>query len=345
MVTLKWQSAKRLATWVEEASPALNGAAEALVRPLMVASCDLDVAAVRGQVPLAGEWAVGHEGVAEVVEVGSDVTGVKPGDRVVVPFQLSCGGCRACRRGLTGSCIFVPDRAMYGLAPIAGLDGGGFLSDLVRVPFADAMLVTIPSGVDAAALVSASDNLVDGWRCVGPYARELAALDPADRRVLVLGGLSIGLYAAAVAVALGVRVDYVDTDQERLAIAERLGAKPIEWRADGSGLKPAYPVTASTSPTVEALHTGLRSTWPGGVCTDTGIFFSNLTPMPLLELYGTGIIFMTGRVMARAMLPEVIGLVEEGSLNPVPVTAQTVTWGDADTVWPAMTGKTVFVRR
>ncbi len=89
MVTLKWQSAKRLATWVEEASPALNGAAEALVRPLMVASCDLDVAAVRGQVPLAGEWAVGHEGVAEVVEVGSDVTGVKPGDRVVVPFQLS----------------------------------------------------------------------------------------------------------------------------------------------------------------------------------------------------------------------------------------------------------------
>ncbi len=197
---------------------------------------------------------------------------------------------------------------MYGLAPIAGLDGGGFLTDLV-------------------------------------YARELAALDPADRRVLVLGGLSIGLYAAAVAVALGVRVDYVDTDQERLAIAERLGAKPIEWRADGSGLKPAYPVTASTSPTVEALHTGLRSTWPGGVCTDTGIFFSNLTPMPLLELYGTGIIFMTGRVMARAMLPEVIGLVEEGSLNPVPVTAQTVTWGDADTVWPAMTGKTVFVRR
>ena len=77
----------------------------------------------------------------------------------------------------------------------------------MRVPFADAMLVTVPSGVDAAALVSASDNLADGWRCVGPYARELAVLDPADRRLLVIGGLSIGLYAAAVAAALGVDAD------------------------------------------------------------------------------------------------------------------------------------------
>ncbi len=59
-----------------------------------------------------------------------------------------------------------------------GLDGGGFLSDLVRVPFADAMLEAVPPAVDVAALASASDNLADGWRSVGPYARELAELDP-----------------------------------------------------------------------------------------------------------------------------------------------------------------------
>ncbi len=344
MVALKWQSAKQRATWVEEASPALNGPAEALVRPLLVACCDLDVAVVRGQAPLGGEWAVGHEGVAEVVDIGDDVTIVKPGDRVVVPFQLSCGGCAACRRGLTGSCTSVPQRAMYGLGPVAGFDGGGFLTDLVRVPFADAMLVTVPPGVDMAALVSASDNLADGWRAVGPYAAELSALDPADRRVLVLGGLSIGLYAAAVAVALEIEADYVDTDPERLAIAARLGAQPIDWRPDGSGLKPSYPITVTTSPTVEALHTGLRSASPGGVCTDTGVFFGNLTPLPLLEMYSTGVRFVTGRVMARAALPHVMRLVEAGSLNPAPVTSQTVPWDDADAVWPAMTGKTLFVR-
>lgn len=344
MVILKWLSTQRRAMWVEVASPALRGPAEALVRPVMVACCDLDVAVVRGQAPMKGEWAVGHEGVAEVVDVGEDVTNVKPGDRVVVPFQLSCGGWGACRRGLTGSCTSVPERAMYGLAPIAGLDGGGFLADLVRVPFADAMLVAVPSAVSPAALVSASDNLVDGWRCVGPYARELAVLDPADRRLLVLGGLSIGLYAVAAAGGLGVSVDYVDTDPGRLTIAEQLGARPVDWRPDGSGFKPGYPVTVNTSPTIEALHTGLRSTWPGGVCTDTGIFFSNLTPLPLLELYSTGVRFVTGRVMARAALPHVMRLIEAGTLNPAPVTSQTVSWDDADAVWPDMTCKTVFIR-
>jgi threonine dehydrogenase-like Zn-dependent dehydrogenase len=329
---------------VEEATPVLHAAAEALVLPLLVACCDLDVEVMHGRAPLTGEWAVGHEGVAEVVAVGSDMTSVRPGDCVVVPFQLSCGGCSACRRGLTGSCASVPRRAMYGLAPIAGLDSGGFLSDLVRAPFADAMLVAVPPAADVAALASASDNLADGWRSVGPYARELAELDPADRRMLVLGGLSIGLYAAAVAVALGVDVDNVDTDPERLAIAEQLGAKPSDWHPDGSGLKPGYPVTVNTSPTVAGLHTGLRSTWPGGVCTDTGIFFSNLTPLPLLEMYTTGVRFVTARVMARSALPQVIRLVEPGRLNPGPVTSHTVPWDDADAVWPTMTGKTVFVR-
>jgi threonine dehydrogenase-like Zn-dependent dehydrogenase len=146
---------------------------------------------------------------------------------------------------------------MYGLGPVAGLDGGGFLSDLVRVPFADAKLMTVPSGVDAAARASASDNPADGWRTVGPYVGELAALSAAGRRVLVLGGLSIGLFSAAVAVALGAAADYVDTDPERLAIAEQLGAEPREWRPDGSALKPGYPVTVTTSPAAQALFGNL----------------------------------------------------------------------------------------
>ena len=68
--------------------------------------------------------AVGHEGVAEVVAVGDDVTTVRVGDRVVVPFQINCGQCRACLRGVTGSCAELPLMAMYGMAPLAGLDGG-----------------------------------------------------------------------------------------------------------------------------------------------------------------------------------------------------------------------------
>jgi threonine dehydrogenase-like Zn-dependent dehydrogenase len=136
----------------------------------------------------------------------------------------------------------------------------------------------------------------------------------------------------------------VDTDPERLAIAELLGAEPREWRPDGSALKPGYPVTVTTSPTAGALHTALRSTTPGGVCTETGVFLPNLTSLPLLELYTTGVRFVTGRVMAGAALPEVVRLIGAGSLDPTAEFSQTVPWDAADAAWPAMTGKAVFVR-
>ena len=120
--------------WREAPEPQITAPEQALVRPLAVACCDLDVAVCNGRLPLPPGYAVGHEGLAEVVAVGDDVKGVRVGDRVVVPFQISCGACRECRRGVTGSCSSVPLMATYGMAPIAGLDGGGFMSDLVLVP-------------------------------------------------------------------------------------------------------------------------------------------------------------------------------------------------------------------
>ena len=223
MRQLTFEEAGRYA-WRDVPEPQITAPEQALVRPLMVACCDLDVAVCHGRVPLPPGYAVGHEGLAEVVAVGDDVNGVRVGDRVVVPFQISCGSCRECRRGVTGSCGSVPLMAAYGMAPIAGLDGGGFMSDLVLVPYADAMLVPVPEAIEPISIASLSDNIPDGWRAVGPFEHELARLDPVDRRVLVIGRLSIGLYAAAFAAALGAHADYVDTDAQRLAAAEKLGA-------------------------------------------------------------------------------------------------------------------------
>ena len=186
---------------------------------------------------------------------------------------------------------------------MAGLDAGGFLADLVLVPYADGMLIPLPAGLDPVAVASLSDNIPDGWRAVGPYAGELAALDPADRRVLVTGGRSIGLYAAACAVALGAHVDYVDTDAIRLAAAERLGAAARDRDLPDRSWAP-YPVTVSTSARPEALVATLRATWPGGVCTCTSIFFGDRTlPLPLWWMYTSGVRFVTGRVNARADIP------------------------------------------
>jgi threonine dehydrogenase-like Zn-dependent dehydrogenase len=327
--------------WREVPEPAIRSPEQALVRPLAVACCDLDVGVAHGRLPMPPGHAVGHEGLAEVIAVGEGVASVRVGDRVVVPFQISCGSCRECRRGVTGTCGSVPLMAMYGMAPIAGLDGGGFMADQVLVPYADAMLIGVPESVDPVAIASLSDNIPDGWRTVGPFASELAALDEADRRVLVVGALSIGLYAAAIGVALGARVDYVDTDAGRLAAAEKLGATAHDVAKPDRSWDP-YPVTAHTSANPALLAATLRATWPDGVCTDTGIYYDKVE-MPLLPMYTRGVRFVTGRVNARVVIPQVVELLAAG-LDLSPVVDRAVPWEEAPSAWPQMRGKTVFTR-
>jgi threonine dehydrogenase-like Zn-dependent dehydrogenase len=340
MRQLTFEDAGRYA-WREVAEPEITVPAQALVRPLMVACCDLDVAVCQGRSPLPPGYAVGHEGLAEVVAVGDEVRAVQVGDRVVVPFQINCGSCRECRRGATGSCGSVPLMASYGMAPISGLDGGGFMSDLVLVPYADAMLIKVPAAVGVPAVASLSDNIPDAWRAAGPYAAELARLDADERRVLVVGRLSIGLYAAAIAAALGAHVDYVDTDARRLAAAEELGAR-VHERPKPDKAWGRYPVTVHTSADPDLLAATLRATWPDGVCTDTGIYYQPVE-MPLLSMYTRGVKFVTGRVNARTAIPPVLDLLANG-LDLSPALDRVVAWEDAPSAWPAMTGKTVFSR-
>lgn len=331
--------------WHEAPDPTITTADQALVRPLAVACCDLDVAVVDGRVPLPPGYAVGHEGVAEVVAVGDGVSTVGVGDRVVVPFQINCGKCHACRRGRTGSCTSVPLMAMYGMRPLAGLDGGGFMADLVSVPYADAMLVALPANLDPADLIavaSLSDNIPDAWRTVGPFKDDLFGLEPADRRVLVVGRSSIGLYAAAFAAALGAHVDYVDIDVQRLAVAEKFGASAHDRPKPAKEWDP-YPVTVHTSADPSVLAAALRATWPDGVCTDTGIYYQPTVEMPLLSMYTRGVRFVTGRVNARAVIPEILGVLAAGC-DLSPAVDRVVAWDDAASAWPAMTGKTVFAR-
>src|ERR1700751_637461 len=266
--------------WREAPDPEIAAPQQALVRPVAVACSDLDVAVAEGRLPMPPGHAVGHEGLGEVVAVGDGVSGVRVGDRVVVPFQISCGHCRECRRGVTGSCGSLPMMAMYGMAPLAGLDGGGFMSDLVLVPYADAMLIPVPDALDPTAIASLSDNIPDGWRAVGAYPAGMAGLGQAERRLLVVGRLSIGLYATAFAAALGFHVDYVDTDSDRLAAAQKLGAAVHDVAKPDKSWDP-YPVTVNTSGDSALLAPSLRATWPDGVCPDPGIYPEHNVERPL----------------------------------------------------------------
>ena len=324
--------------WRDVSEPQLAGDGEAIVRPLAVATCDLDLALVRGRAPVGREFAFGHECVAEVTEVGDAVGAVAPGDVVSVPFQISCGECARCRRGQTGNCESVDFLSTYGL-PL-GPDNGGFVSDAVRVPYADAMLARIPGGIDPAAVASLSDNIPDAWRTVGP---QLEA-EPGAAVLICAGAGSIALYAAAIAVALGAgRVDFAGGRPFERELAAELGAELLD--EDFPKRLGPYPITVDASARQPGLACALRSTEADGICTSIGIYFAEETPVPLLEMYTKGIRFETGRVHARPAFEPILELVRSGAFRPELVTRETASWDEAAEAVAGHGGKLVISRR
>lgn len=313
--------------WREREAPTLQSDGAALVRPIAVATCDLDDFILSGDSPFAPPFALGHECVAEIVAVGDAVRGLAPGQRVSVPFQISCGECAPCRRGRTGNCAAVPFMSTYGFGP-AVERWGGFLSDLVSVPYAEHMLVPLPDGLEPAALASASDNISDAWRAVGPPLEQ----DPEAPVLVVAGGRpgSIPLYAAAIAGALGSeRVLYVDHDEARLERARTLGAETLAVDGDYPKRLGPFPITVDASFRGEGIGLALRSTAPDGVCTSTAIYFGEQPALPLLEMYTKVATFRTGRAHVREGIPRVLALAASGALRPELVTTRVVDWADA----------------
>jgi alcohol dehydrogenase len=323
--------------WRDAPEPKLEGDGQALVRPVALATCDIDVAFVQGLAPVAGAFSFGHECVGEVTDVGDSVESVKPGDLVSVPFQISCGQCDACRAGRTGNCDSVPRLSMYGL-PAGPQTYGGFASDSVNVPYADAMLVSIPDGVEPSVVASLSDNIPDAWRTVAPPLQAA----PGSPVLIAMGAGSIALYSVAIALALGAeRVDVVGGRPRERELAEKLGANVLDEEfPDRAGF---YPVTVDASANPAGIACALKSTDADGICTSIGIYFEP-TPLPLLDMFTQGITFVTGRPHVRTLMPDVLELIRQGKFDPEPMTAQKVDWEDAEEALSDLSAKTVVER-
>jgi alcohol dehydrogenase len=353
--------------WRQVPEPVLGSPDAVLVRPFAAARCDIDIALIRGSAaagffwgkwlrqldpqaahvfgdaPFRAPFPLGHECVAEVLACGENVRAFRRGDRVIVPFQISCGRCLNCADDLTAHCSAVPTFSMYGGVGGKSDGWGGALSDCVRVPYGDAMLVRVPEGVDAAAVASASDNLADGWRTVAPAL----SLKP-GARVLVVGGAvkSIGLYAAAIAVALGSeRVDYLDRNPERLRIAVDIGANAVEGsyrRRDPAG--ETFPIVVDATNDTRGLDFALRATAAGGVCTSVGIFPRRATGIPMLRMYSQGLTLRNGVSNARPAIPAILELVRGGRLKPELITTTRADWRDAAQAFAENSTKVVVTR-
>lgn len=359
-----------LLQWRERPEPRLQDPRDALVRPFVAGRCDGDtmpihrhvsrlmqvgmrigivdpiVASICGPVPFRGPFSIGHECVAEVIAAGPDAD-VRRGDVVIVPWSVSCGDCVNCRRGITAKCSTTRTStlAAFGFGSASG-PWGGMVADLLRVPFADHMLVKVPAEVDALRVAAASDNLSDAWRCVAP------ALDARPNgRVLILGGAaqSIGLYAAGLAVCLGAEVvDYVDHQPERLAIAERLGAsahrvkKHERRQSDIPGRD--YDVAVEGTSSAAGIATAARGLAPGGILQPVGYYLPRGTRVPLMHMYANDAILKIGVSNVRAVLPDVLDFVGRTGFPAELVASVTAEWDDAPDAYRAHTTKLVLQR-
>jgi alcohol dehydrogenase len=315
---------------VPELPPA--GPLAATVRPLAVATFDLDRALALGRAPFPLPLCFGHECVAEVVSVGALVTTVTPGDRVVVPFQISCGVCAACSEGRTGNCLSVPPISMYGFG-LAGGHWGGAIADELAVPFADGMLVALPDGIEPAHAASVADNVADAWRHVGPHLPALLARDPATRVVIVaaqrphLFSASVPLYAGLIARALGARdVVVADARPEVRAQAADLDLDPV-LPERARELAPV-PLVVDASTSADGLRLAIALTAPDGTCSSVGGLYKTAR-LPFSAMYGRNATLHVGRTHARAVIPHVLELMRARGLRPELVTTLTAPLDDA----------------
>lgn len=330
----------RTMEWREVPKPGLPNDDAVLVKPLTVATCDMDGVAILGLIPLKGPTPLGHEGEGVVIEVGDNVTKWQPGDRVIIPWKIACGSCRNCGRGKTAQCTTVLPEDAYGWGPTSP-HWGGFLSDAVVVPYADHMLTGLPDGVDPKLAAGVADNISDGWRAVAPHLAERPG-----GSVFVVGMAppgSIGLYAAGIAVSLGSeRVVYCDHDKTRLGIAEKMGCEtmPLDMEriaqlaTDRKSLSGGFDITVDACGNPEVIPHLVAATARAGVCVSTaGVMYRGRPPqMDVYDMYRKSMSFHTGWVHTHSIIEQPLGLIAGGTFDPSPVTTVIADWDNCDEV-------------
>jgi threonine dehydrogenase-like Zn-dependent dehydrogenase len=199
---------------------------DALIRVTTTNICGSDLHMYEGRTDVEEGKVLGHENMGEVIEVGSGVDRVKVGDMVCLPFNIGCGFCKNCEAGLTGFCLTAnPGNAgaAYGYADMGPYNGGQ--AELLRVPWADWNALVLPDDAreKQADYVMLSDILPTGY-----HGTELAQVGTGDS-VVIWGAGPVGLMAALSAQLRGAdQVLVVDRQPDRLRLAEKIGATPVD---------------------------------------------------------------------------------------------------------------------
>lgn len=199
---------------------------DVLVQIVVTNICGSDLHMYEGRTDIKSGSILGHENLGRVIEVGGAVDRVKKGDWVCLPFNIACGFCENCERGLTGFCLTCNPGtagAAYGFAGMGPYSGGQ--AEMLRVPYADFNCLVLPPDAQSKLLdyVMLSDIWPTGW-----HATELSGLK-AGESILIYGAGPVGLMAAYSAMIKGAsQVMVVDRHPDRLNLVKAMGATPID---------------------------------------------------------------------------------------------------------------------
>ena len=293
----------------EVPDPTILQPTDVIVRIDTTTICGTDLHILKGDVPAVAEGRIlGHEGVGTVAEIGSAVSTIAVGDRVLISCISGCGACSYCHQGLYAHCL--ADEGASGIGWILGHLIDGTQAELVRVPFGDNSLYKLPDSVSDEAAVMLSDILPTGFEIGVRYGR----VKPGDV-VAVVGAGPVGLASMMTAGLYGAaRIIALDLDDSRLEKAASFGATDVvnnsapDWidqvkaMTDGFGVDVAIEAvgvpetfdacTKIVRPGGSVANVGvhgapvelaLQDLWIMDVSITTGLVSTNTTPM-LLKL-------------------------------------------------------------
>jgi alcohol dehydrogenase len=298
-------------SWEDKPNPTLKEATDAIVRIARTTICGTDLHILKGDVATVTDGRIlGHEGVGVVEEVGEGVSTFRKGDRVLISCITSCGKCDACKKGMYSHC------AKGGW--ILGNTIDGTQAELVRIPFADTSLYSVPSGADVAALVMLSDILPTGFEC-GVLNGQVK---PGDT-VAIVGAGPVGLAALLTAQFYSpAEIILIDMDENRLAVSKKLGATQVVNGSDGKAVERVMALTDRKGVDVAIEAVGIPATFDvcqdivtaGGHVANVGVHGKSVA-LKLEKLWAHNITITT-RLVDTVTTPMLLKTVMSGKVQP-----------------------------
>jgi threonine dehydrogenase-like Zn-dependent dehydrogenase len=308
--------------------PVIEDPHDAVIRVTRAAICGSDLHFFTGKAPLTAGDTIGHEAVGVVQEVGAGVERFRPGERVVLAFDVVCGHCWYCRRGQTSLC---EDFRNLGAGPFGG-GLGGAQAELVRMPFADVNLLSVPEGMEDERALFLGDILTTGF-----YGTAIAGIEPLDT-VAVVGAGPVGFFAVQSALLHGAKqVLALDLEPDRLALAEGVGAVPINVKERNPQMA-ACDLTEGRGPdvvieavgTVSAFDTAVEIVRRGGIVSVVGMFVTESTDIPLGVYWSRAVrLQFAGICPVHAWWDRALSAVEAGRIDPLPIISHRLPLSDA----------------